>query len=186
MAEDDPVGGVRGRVRTNEIEGLGKGAGAGEIQTGEGQAGRCGVDVRVGERRSDQRPFEVDHFVDAAREGVGGPFGAHPGDMAAFDDHGGGEGVGGAVDVSTAQQHGAVFALGGGALGHDTSLPPARSGAVRTPSGPAAGVSQICGGRASYGVERTTVVRVETPASERIRVSRCSSSSGVATRTLRM
>lgn len=186
MAEDDPVGGVRGRVRTNEIEGLGKGAGAGEIQTGEGQAGRCGVDVRVGERRSDQRPFEVDHFVDAAREGVGGPFGAHPGDMAAFDDHGGGEGVGGAVDVSTAQQHGAVFALGAVL---SVMTPVSRlHGAARSapPSGPAAGVSQICGGRASYGVERTTVVRVETPASERIRVSRCSSSSGVATRTLRM
>lgn len=45
---------------------------------------------------------------------------------------------------------------------------------------------QMRGGRASYGVERTTVVRVDTPERVRMRARRCSSSMGVATRTLRM
>jgi hypothetical protein len=42
------------------------------------------------------------------------------------------------------------------------------------------------GGLDSYAVESTTVVRVETPARLRMRLSRCSSSLGVATLTLRM
>ncbi|SCD90411.1 hypothetical protein GA0115245_12271, partial [Streptomyces sp. di188] len=64
------------------------------------------MDVRVGERRGDQRPVEVDHLVDTVREGVGRALGPHPGDLAALDDHRGGEGVGGAVHLSTAEQDG--------------------------------------------------------------------------------
>ncbi|CAO0826804.1 hypothetical protein SMICM17S_08454 [Streptomyces microflavus] len=184
VPEEDVGCGVPVRERTDEAEGFGERAGAGEVESGQGQAGRGGVDVGVGERRGDQGALQVDDFVDAGGEGVGGPFGSHPGDMPAFDDHRGREGVGRAVDVSPAQQQGAVFggALGGGALGHGTSLAPAGDRPARgSPSAP-----QTRGGRASYGVDRTTVVRVETPASVRILVSRCSSSSGVATRTLRM
>jgi len=117
----------------------------------------------------------VDDLVHTVREAVGGAFGADPGDMAPLHDHRGGEGVGGAVYFPAAQEHGAV----GLGLTHADSFPcRARWAAPRG--------CQIRGGRASYGVERTTVVRVETPASERRRASSSSSSWGVATRTLRM
>lgn len=126
VSEQNVPGRAPVRERTDEAEGLGQRAGAGEVEPRQGQAGGGGVHMGVGERRGDQGAFEVDHLVHAAREGVGGPFGPHPGDMPAFDDHRGGERVGGAVDVSAAQQHGAVFggALGGGALTHGTSLAP--------------------------------------------------------------
>ena len=132
VAEQDPVAGVAVRVRTHQRQGLREGAGPGQVEAREGETGRRGVDVRVGEGRGDQGPFEVDHLVGTAREGVGRPFGAHPGDAPAFDDHRGGERIGGAVDVSTAQQHGAVFALG-----HGTSLPPARERSGPRPLGAA-------------------------------------------------
>ena len=64
------------------------------------------------------------------------------------------------------------------------------TGAARQPGRPrgraGAARSQTRGGRASYGVDSTTVVRVETPARERSRASSSSSSCGVETRTLRM
>lgn len=188
MSEENVPGRAPVGERTDEAEGLGQGAGAGEVEPRQGQAGGGGVHMGVGERRGDQGAFEVDHLVHAAREGVGGSFGPHPGDMSAFDDHGGGERVGGAVDVSAAQQHGAVF---GGALGAVLWLmgPVSRLSAAARPPAPSWSgrpAVQIRGGRASYGVDRTTVVRVDTPASVRIRVSRCSSSNGVATRTFRM
>lgn len=123
VPDEHPVPGVRGAVGAYEREGVGERSGAGQVESGEGEAGRGGVDVRVGERRGDEGAFEVYGLVDTRGEGVGGAFGAHPGDPAAFDDHRGGEGVGGAVDFSTAQQHGAGFALGGGAIVHAPQSP---------------------------------------------------------------
>ncbi|AOT57876.1 hypothetical protein A4G23_00672 [Streptomyces rubrolavendulae] len=61
-----------------------------------------------------------------------------------------------------------------------------RCGTGQRRTGTDAERGQTRGGLDSYGVERTTVVRVETPDCERILVRRCSSSSGVATLTLRM
>lgn len=186
VTEDHRAVRLVARERADAFEGFGKRARPGEVEPGESESGRRGVDVGVGESGGDQGPLQVDHLVDTAREGVGRPLGPDPGDMAAFDDHRGGERIGGAVDVSTAQQHGAVFALGAvlSVMGTVSRLP----GQVRPPPPPrrragalrraAAVPRRAWRGRRSYGWRQ--------PASVRIRVSRCSSSRGLETRTLRM
>src|SRR5690606_25524406 len=108
VAEQDPVVGAgRGEVPYAGERGL-QGRGVGQVEAGEPAAGGRGVDVRVGERRGDQRAVEVDHLVDAVGEGVGRSLGADPRHLAALDDHRGGEGVGGTVDLSAAEQDGAA------------------------------------------------------------------------------
>lgn len=176
MAEQDPVGGAGGGEVAYEGEGRVQGGRVAEVEAGEREAGGGGVHMGVGEGRGDQRAFQVHDLGDPVGEGVGGALRADPGDLTAFDDHRGGEGVGGTVDFSTAQQHGVGR---GGALTHGE-----QSRACRVPF--VARVGQMRGGRASYGVDRTTVVRVDTPARVRSRASSSSSSCGVETRTLRM
>ncbi|CAM5647507.1 hypothetical protein SALBM217S_09618 [Streptomyces griseoloalbus] len=197
VPEEHPVVGAGGGELPHPGEGVLQGGGGGQVEAGEGEPGGGGVDVRVGERGGDERPVEVDHLVDTVREGVGGALGTHPGDLSALDDHRGGEGVGGAVDLSATEQDGGRR---GGTFTHALSFarragaPARRSPSTRAEArgGAPPGVGalsrprQMRGGRASYGVESTTVVRVDTPARERTLARSSSSSCGVATRTLRM
>lgn len=176
MAEQDAVVGAgRGKV-PYESEGRFEGGGVGQVEAGESEPGGGGVHVRVGERGSDQGAVQIDNLVDPVREGVGGPFGTDPGDLSTLHDHRGGEGIGGAVNLSSTEQDG---------LGHDAGLTHGEQSRA-SPGRRRTQVRQILGGRASYGVDSTTVVRVDTPASERSQANSSSSSCGVATRTLRM
>lgn len=139
VTEEDPVGGAGGGEVPYEGERGVQGGGVGQVEAGEREARRGGVHVCVGERRGDQCAFEVHDLVDPVREGVGRALRADPGDLPAFDDHRGGEGIGGTVDFSTAQQHGVRR---GGALTHGEQSRPCRD-PLR------AGGRQIRGGRAS-------------------------------------
>ena len=127
VAEQDLVGRAGGGVRGDPGQRVGQPGRGGQVEAGQRQPGGGQVHVRVGERRGDQRAREVDHLVHRVGEAVRGALGADPGDGTAVGDHGGGEGVGGAVDGAAAQQHGA-----GGALvhGHQSARPAAR---VRRP-----------------------------------------------------
>ncbi len=176
MAEQDAVGRAGGGEVPDQGQGRLQGRRVGQVEAGEREAGGRGVDVCVGERRGDKTAVQVDHLVDAVGERVGGALGANPGDLAALHDHRGREGIGGTVDFAAAEQDGRRF---GGALTHGEQ-------SRASPAPPRTQVGQMRGGRASYGVDSTTVVRVETPARPRSLASSSSSSCGVATRTLRM
>ncbi len=179
VPEQHAVVGAGGGEVPYEGEGGLQGGGARQIETRQGETGGGGVHMRVRERGGDQRPVEVDDLVDAVREGVGGALGTDPGDLSPLHDHRGGEGIGRTVDLSTTEENGLGRRTGltHGAQFHRPGLDaPQRGGTT----------GQIRGGRASYGVDNTTVVRVDTPASDRTRARSSSSSWGVATRTLRM
>lgn len=106
MAEQHTVVRAGGGEVPDEGEGRLQGGCVGQVEAGQGEAGGGGVDVGVGERGGDQGTVQVDDLVDPVREGVGGALGAHPRDLAPFDDHRGGEGIGGAVDLSAAEEDG--------------------------------------------------------------------------------
>lgn len=177
VTEKDPVVRAGGGEVPYGGEGRVEGGSGGQVQAGEGETGGRGVDMGVGERGGDERAVQVDDLVHPLGEGVGGTFGTHPGDLSALDDHRGRERIGGAVDLPAAEEDGAGG--GSGAFTHEGQFRASRAAACRQGA-------QILGGRASYGVDSTTVVRVETPASDLTRASSSSSSCGVATRTLRM
>ncbi len=106
VSEQDAV--VRaggGEVPHEGQGGLERGSG-GQIESGEREAGGSGVHMRIGERRSDQCAVEVDHLVDPVHEGVRGPLRPHPGNLATFHDHRGGERIGRTVNLSTTEQDG--------------------------------------------------------------------------------
>lgn len=109
------------------------------------------MDVRVGEGGGHERPAEIDDLVDTLREGVGRAFGTDPGDVAAFDDHRRGEGVGGAVYFAPAEEDGPGRCSGGvggvgGAVSHADQCP-ASPRPSRPPGTPFGGYTR--GGRAS-------------------------------------
>ena len=168
VAEQHPVGGAGGGERRGPGRGpSSRDGGAGQVEAGEGEAGGGGVHMGVGERGGDQGAVEVDDLVDAVREGVGGALGADPGDLAAARrpsrSRRGRRGCG-----PRRRAAGRCWSASAGALTHGDSLaggPPAprtARAARRLHAGRAR--AQMRGGRASYGVDRTTVVRVETPA----------------------
>jgi hypothetical protein len=102
VPEQDAVVGACGGEVPYEGEGGVEGGSAGQVETGQGETGGGGVHMRVRERRSDQRSIEIDDLVDPVRKGVSGPLGSDPGDLPPLHDHGGGEGIGRAMDLAAA------------------------------------------------------------------------------------
>ncbi len=106
MADEDAAGLLAGGEGGDGGQGGGQRGGAGEVEAGEREAGGGGVRVGVDEGRGDQGAVEFDDLVGGPRVGLGGAVAADPGDVLALDEHGRGEGVGGAVDGTAAQQDG--------------------------------------------------------------------------------